>query len=596
MCDSATSLSVLLVDDDTDFAESVAAFLERMGDRFSVLTATSAAEGRDVLDTTSIDCVVSEYDLPGESGLDFLQTVREETPKLPFILCTEAGSEAVASESISAGVTDYLRKERGTGQHTVLANRIENAVEQYHSQAALEASEKRLSFFIEQSPLGVIEYNSDFEIVRVNDTAEEILGYSEAELRGETWERLVAEESHDDVEAIVTELSNAAGGYHSIDENLRKDGDRIVCEWYNRLVTDENGDVVAVFSQFQDVTERTRRESQLRETTARLTALFEESPDMINVHNLDGDILDPNPRLCEETGYTAAELTDMKVWELDHGMDAEKADTLWTGMERGDRRRVEGSYRRKDGSTFPVEVHVRRLNLAGEDRFVAISRDVSEQREREQQLQRQNERLNEFASVVSHDLRNPLNIAEGNIDLAREEHDSDNLATARRALDRIRALIDDLLTLAREGDDVGDVEPVALSSLVEVCWGHVETGDASLRTDLSRTVVADRSRLQQLVENLIRNSIEHGGDGVTVTVGDLSDGFYVEDDGTGIPAEHRDSIFEAGYSTSRSGTGFGLRIVKQVAEAHGWQVHLAESETGGARFEITGVEFAETEN
>ncbi len=184
-------------------------------------------------------------------------------------------------------------------------------------------------------------------------------------------------------------------------------------------------------------------------------------------------------------------------------------------------------------------------------------RDTTEQREREQQHQHQNERLSEFASVVSHDLRNPLNVAAGNVELARQDHESDRLATAARALDRIDDLIEDLLTLARRGDNVGELEPVSLDPLVSNCWRTIETAGAELQTELTATVIADRSRLQQLVENLIRNSIEHGGEGVAVTVGEFSGGFYVEDDGVGIPVERRDTIFEAGHTTSRTGTDSG---------------------------------------
>ncbi|SDN18370.1 PAS domain S-box-containing protein [Halogranum gelatinilyticum] len=723
MSDSAEEIAILHVDDDEAFAELVATFLERENDRFRVETAASVTDGLARLTAGEFHCVVSDYDMPERDGLDFLDAVREVDPDLPFILYTGKGSEEVASEAISAGVTDYLQKEQGTGQYTVLANRVENAVEQYSARAALEASEERLSFFIEQSPLGVLEYDEDFEIVELNETGEEILGYTEEELRGHSWEILVTDNSYDNVDVVTRELAKASGGYHSIDENVRKDGSQIVCEWHNRVVTDDDGDVVAIFSLFQDVTERVERQKRLGETSARLTALFEESPDMINVHDVDGEILDPNPRLCEETGYSVDELTGMKVWELDQSFDPDEVTDLWNGMEQGDRQRLEGVYRRKDGSTFPVEVHIRRLDLAGEDRFIAISRDISErnrreeelertnallstlvaglpvgvlaedrdrtvlavnerllelfglsgsptelvgancralaetaselvadsegfverideltaglepvhnesvelvdgrslarsyepielpdgtghlwmyrdtteQRAREQQLRQQNERLSEFASVVSHDLRNPLNIAAGNVELAREEYESDHLVTAANALDRIGDLIDDLLTLARSGDDLGEREPVAMDPLVTDCWGTVETADATLRTDLASTVVADRSRLQQLVENLVRNSVEHGGDGVTVTVGDLPDGFYVEDNGPGIPADRRDTVFDAGYSTSRSGTGFGLSIVKQVAEAHGWNVRVTESAEGGARFEITGVEFVDAE-
>jgi PAS domain S-box-containing protein len=236
-----------------------------------------------------VDCIVSDYDMPGRNGLAFLDAVREDHPNLPFILFTGKGNEEIASRAISAGVTDYLQKDRGTGQYAVLANRIRNAVDQYRSQRELEASQKRLSLFVEQSPLGVLEYNSDFEIVGLNEAGEEILGYSEEELRGETWETLVTSESYENVDEVTSALAEAEGGYHSIDENVRKDGERIVCEWHNRVVTDDDsvdrrstsnrpqaddGDVVAVFSQFQDVTER-------RERQRRIEALHEATRDLM---------------------------------------------------------------------------------------------------------------------------------------------------------------------------------------------------------------------------------------------------------------------------------------------------------------------------
>jgi DNA-binding NtrC family response regulator len=126
----AEEIRVLHVDDEPEFAELVASYLERSERRLSVETATSASEGFDRLADTRFDCVVSDYDMPGRSGIEFLEAVQDEHPDLPFILYTGKGSEDVASEAISAGVTDYLQKRPGPDQYTLLANRIRNAVEQ----------------------------------------------------------------------------------------------------------------------------------------------------------------------------------------------------------------------------------------------------------------------------------------------------------------------------------------------------------------------------------------------------------------------------------------------------------------------------------
>lgn len=153
-------------------------------------------------------------------------------------------------------------------------------------------------------------------------------------------------------------------------------------------------------------------------------------------------------------------------------------------------------------------------------------------------------------------------------------------------------LIEDVLTLARAGEAIGETKPIELTEAVEAGWHHVETPTARVDVDTEQTLLADESRLQQLLENLFRNAIEHGGDSVTISVGDLPDGFYVEDDGSGIPESERDRVLDPGYSNSDSSTGFGLSIVRDIAAAHGWDVTVTSGTDGGARFEFTGVQRA----
>ena len=257
--------------------------------------------------------------------------------------------------------------------------------------------------------------------------------------------------------------------------------------------------------------------------------------------------------------------------------------------------------RTADGEIYWVRTTgVPQYNDDGElTKIRGVYRDITEQKERQQQLddtrrelEASNRKLNEFASIVSHDLRNPLNVAEGRLELAAAECDSDHLAVVERAHNRMKALITDLLTLAREGKTVDTVEPVVLSEVIAAAWESVDTVDARLVTETTRTILADRERLQRVFENLLRNAIEHGGDDVTVSVGDFDGGFYVEDDGPGIPKADREAVFESGYSTSREGTGFGLAIIEGIVTAHGWEIAVMDGSDGGARFEITGVEIA----
>jgi signal transduction histidine kinase len=135
---------------------------------------------------------------------------------------------------------------------------------------------------------------------------------------------------------------------------------------------------------------------------------------------------------------------------------------------------------------------------------------------------------------------------------------------------------------------------MSITGLVGQCWGTVDVADATLEVDDEFTVRGDRDRLRHVFENLFSNSITHGGPDVTVRVGRLGeDGIYVADDGPGIPESERETVFEPGHKSSAGGTGFGLSIVRRIAEAHGWTVAAAESETGGAQFEFRGVDIVD---
>ncbi len=214
-----------------------------------------------------------------------------------------------------------------------------------------------------------------------------------------------------------------------------------------------------------------------------------------------------------------------------------------------------------------------------------------EQRRATERLRRQNDRLEEFASMVSHDLRSPLNVARGYLDLAREEGDPEQFDRASDALDRMERIISDVLYLAREGEEIGETEPVNLREAAGASWDVVDAGAAGLTlADDLGAVVADRDRLCQLLENLFRNAIEHAGPDVTVRVVPTADGFAVEDDGPGLPVNSRDDLFERGYTTDEDGTGFGLYIVRKIASAHGWTVAAVDADGGGARFEFSGVD------
>lgn len=205
------------------------------------------------------------------------------------------------------------------------------------------------------------------------------------------------------------------------------------------------------------------------------------------------------------------------------------------------------------------------------------------------------ERLDEFASVLSHDIRGPLTVAIGRIEIAREQHDSEHLREADEALERMEALISDVLAIARQGQRIERTDEVELNRIATDCWGTVVSDRASLTVEGELHFRAAEDRVRRVFENLYWNAIEHGGETVTIRVGPLADddGFYIEDDGPGITDDEREAVLRATYTTGDGNLGLGLAIVESITTAHDWDLTVTESATGGARFEFSNVIVAE---
>ena len=345
--------------------------------------------------------------------------------------------------------------------------------------------------------------------------------------------------------------------------------------------------------------EQLARNTELRETTERLEAIIQHTPDSLFVLDDEGRIVEANDQACASLGYDSGSSEDGQTllgshWSAigtvtDNGESTADSDPLAELRATPDSViTVEGRHTRQDGSTFPVRVRIARIDDGGEGGFLAIARDISELTAQQRQLQRQNDQLEQFASVISHDLQNPLNVITGYLDLVMETGNVDQLEPAANAADRMERLLNDLLTLAREGRAVGELEPTDLESVVTGAWESVETYEATLELvgfENQTTIEADESRLKEAFENLFENAIVYAGEDVAMRVEVEAETVSVADDGPGIPEDQQDKIFEHGH-TGGNGTGLGLSIVQSVIEGHDWEIKAAESSEGGARFDI----------
>jgi PAS domain S-box-containing protein len=453
---------------------------------------------------------------------------------------------------------------------------------------------------VEELPDAVLTVNGDERVVDANPVVSELLA--------EGGEPLVGE----DAAAVVPAYEGMLAGGEADDVALTVDGERRYFDVRQSSLTDAAGEVVGRVVLLRDVTERRRVEKHYQ-------LLIENSTDLISVVDEDATVKYVSPSVRSILGYDPENIVGTSAFGYVHPEDREEVVERFEELadQPGEELRVDYRIRTRDG-TFR-EVESRGQNLLDDpvvEGIVVNLRDVTERRERERRLQQRNDQLEEFASVISHDLRGPLSVAHGYARLLEEDHgEDDRVGKVVAAHERMEELIEDLLTLAREGRAVSEPAPVVFEDACRQAWAIVDTRGAELVVDSDRELMADDTRLRQLLENLFSNAVEHsavdpdeetaedqevaptadgaGEPSVTVTVDTVEGGFSVADDGPGIPEEDREQVLEAGQTSDDRGIGLGLTIVKRIADAHGWTVGVGESDDGGAKFTFRDVEWAD---
>jgi len=375
--------------------------------------------------------------------------------------------------------------------------------------------------------------------------------------------------------------------------NERKNGERYVVKQTISPVTDDGGEIIRFVAVNEDITDIRESQESLQEERNRFASLLNAVPVPLVITAFNDDELiveEANQAFTDTFGFTDSQLSEVPLDELivDEGTSAQ-AQKINEQVQRGERVRREVIRYTADETKRTFLLTATPFGSEPHEESLATYLDITDRKQAEEALKQRTQELEDFANVVSHDLRNPLNVASGHLDLLDSDVESTHIDAIRNAHERMQELIENILMLARHGKTIDDTESVAVDDCVSESWGMVETAHATLNVETTKSIVADEGRLRQVFGNLIRNAVEHGGDDVTICVGDFDGGFYVADDGPGIPEAEREQVFEASYTSTEIGTGLGLAIVREVVGAHGWEITVTESRTGGARFEIEGV-------
>ncbi len=627
-------MTVLLVDP-IDELGPLSRALSETDETITVETVSSVDE----LDTTTIepDClVVIDYRTRGVDGIDLMHAVHEELPSVPVVIHSIDPTAYYVTNALAAGATDVIctgpENRIDTDRPVVTVRRIRHAAGKGESfQTDTELLDSVMQHLPHQvfikDDVGRIAAISDVSVREHKPDREQLIGMTDYDLFDPETARALREQE-DEIMATEEPMINNVEQF--VDDEGRE-------RWVNTTKAPRYGpngeEVVGIIGTARDITEQKRNEEMMnalhvasRELVSATTEngvattaveIARDIPDLPVLDVLFADSTDGSLRIAATSrADDTPSIYDRYTQWFDRAYDTDELQFI-VQLSGGSASSVVG-YAESEAArgvdpiavTLPLGNHgvlgfgstndtlsefsIDLMEVLAANAEAALDRIAREDaiRRRERELARQNERLQEFASIVSHDLRNPLSVAQGYAEMFDTTDES--AEQVQWALGRMEQLTDELLTLARQGQIIGNTEQVSLRAVIEDAWQSVDTDGAVLDVRESVSFESDPARTAELFENLIRNAIEHNSttsdSSVRISVGVLEDGFYLEDDGVGIPDENKPSVFDQGFSDG-GGTGLGLYIVETLAEAHGWTVEVTDAKHAetGARFEFVGI-------
>ncbi len=596
--DPSDEIRILHVDDDVNQSEFLQYFLPEMDAAFRIDFVSDPCQAMEKMGSEIYDCVVTDYQMPKMNGIELAEKIRESFD-LPIIIYTGQGSEEIAEAAFSAGIDDYLRKEMEPSHYQVLAKRIRNAVEKKRVdtlyRTVIEQTRDALLIFV------------DNRAVYANKALLDLLGIEDMSGFGADPFHFFMEEDRERAKERLKQVltQGYTPGYFKY-RLKRQGGQTIYVDVSTSPVTYNGKKGIICFA--RDVTENVRLEEEKKETQLRLQSLVSLAPDGICTVDFSGTVTSVNSAFSKLTGFDEREIVGKNLLMLPtlRKVDFMENLRLFTYVLRGQMPPpFQLVYQRKDGTTGWAEVHGCFIDIQGKKEILAIIREISDRKMREQEKEEYNKHLETLVTQRKHELIDTERlIAEGIMSQLCDELNTpltdlnelignlkDNPGTFDEILPTIEEQVDTSLELIQEiTSRVGDM-PLALQKIdidlllkkaLEDC-DVPESINVEVNHKDVTDVVLDPEKMKRVITKLISNSVDampRGGE-ISISTEMMGDELVLEvkDTGKGMNPNVQENIFKPFYTTKKDGIGLGLVYCKKVVEEHGGSISV-ESETG----------------
>jgi PAS domain S-box-containing protein len=600
----SSPIRVLCVDDEPDLCALSKEMLEAKWD-MQVDTAHSVAEAKQTMVHSKYDAIVSDYQMPGMDGIEFVRSLREKGDRTPFILFTGKGREEVVIEGIDSGADSYMQKGGNTKVvFAELAHKIMTIVYRTRTEAAMREKADLHRLVFETLAEGLVVRDSEGKLILCNDEAAKMFDLSSADqliARGISETDLVLEDgspcSHEDLPTSITfrtglPLSNALRGIKIGDEDVK---------WVSVNTRPHiiGGKVNAVVVSFIDVTSTLYAEKELQESERKFRLIAENMSDVIAVLGMDLRFSYVSPSCFKMRGFTSEEVMNQSLSEIFTPESMKVALGVFAEEKEADERPgfdpdrvryIELEEYCKDGSTKWVGSAIRPIRDA-DGRPISLvisSRDVTESRASLLALHEVNDKLALLSHLTRHDIMNQLTVVGGWLEMMRLE-DARNIGMREKAL---KALINtrSLIDFSAKYEGMGSITPgfMNIGGELETIARSVITDTIQIHNGLGSLWVLADPLLPKVLYNIVENAVRHG-DGASqirfhyeLDVGCLR--IMCEDDGKGVEMEDKERIFGRGIGKN---TGEGLFFVRTILALTGLTIVEDGVPGEGARFVIT---------